>query len=48
MKKDTRPSPRFSVLQAVESWAGPGNKARVPESLEIVRMGEGGQYGANF
>ena len=23
-------SPRFSVLQATESWAGPGNKAEVP------------------
>ena len=25
----------------MESWAGPGNEARVPESLKIVRMGEG-------
>ena len=27
MRKDTRPSPRFSVLIATKSWAGPGNEA---------------------
>ena len=29
VRKDTRPSPAFSVLQATESWAGPGNEASV-------------------
>ena len=28
---------RFSVLQATESWAGPGNEARVDAVLIIVR-----------
>ena len=28
VRKDTRPSPRFSALIATESWAGPGNEAR--------------------
>ena len=29
-------SPRFSVLQATESWAGPGNEART-EPLSNLR-----------
>ena len=27
VRKDTRPSPRFSILIATKRWAGPGNKA---------------------
>ena len=27
VRKDTRPSPCFTVLKAKESWAGPGNEA---------------------
>ena len=27
VRKDTRPSPRFTVLEAMESWAGPGYEA---------------------
>ena len=29
VRKDTRPSPLFTVLKATESWAGPGNEATV-------------------
>ena len=28
MRKDTRPSPCFTVLEATESWVGPGYEAR--------------------
>ena len=28
-EKDTRPSPRFTILEATKSWVGPGKEAKL-------------------